>query len=65
MLICDGIDKLPGEFVEKLIQFGLFDSELCAHTVAKYENREHVKKKFVKDKAPIASMADVSVYSKF
>jgi hypothetical protein len=60
VLICDGIDKLPGEFVEKLMQFGLFDPEVCAHTVAKYENREHVKKKFVKDKAPIASMSDIT-----
>lgn len=56
----DGIDKLPEEFVDKMIEYGLFDAKMCAHTVAKYENRNHVKKKFVKDKAPIATQAEVS-----
>jgi hypothetical protein len=50
---------LPRDFVDKLIEFGLFDAKMCAHTVAKYETRNHVKKTFVKDRAPIATHAEV------
>jgi hypothetical protein len=55
----DGIDKLPRDFVDKMIEFGLFDAKMCAHTVAKYETRNHIKKTFVKDRAPIATHAEV------
>lgn len=58
----DGIDKLPKKFVEKLMEFELFNPALCAHTVCKYENRKHIKKKFVKSCAPIATMEEVIIY---
>ena len=56
----DGIDKLPAEFEEKAIEYGLFDPEICAHSVAKLENHKHVKKSFTKTGTFIVSPESVS-----
>jgi len=39
----DGVDKLPAEFEDKAIEYGIFDPELCAHSVARFANYKHVK----------------------
>ena len=59
-LSIDGIGKLPEEFVDKLIQYGMFDVEMCHNVVAKYEDKEHSMKSFKKTATAIASRDQVS-----
>ena len=57
----DGISKLPDPLVKKLIQYGLFDPEMCMYTAAKINmNKQHVLKEFHKIKTKIASDVEVS-----
>ena len=58
--IVDGIAKLPDPLVAKLIQYDLFDPELCAFTAAKMNmNGQHTARSFVKTKTTIATQYQV------
>lgn len=58
----DGIAKLPDPFVEKLIEYHLFDPEMCYMTAAKLnQNGAHVARSFKKIETTIASEEAVSI----
>lgn len=58
----DGIAKLPDPFVEKLIEYHLFDPEMCHMTAAKVDqNGAHVARSFKKIETTIASEEAVSI----
>jgi cellulose synthase/poly-beta-1,6-N-acetylglucosamine synthase-like glycosyltransferase len=49
VLICDGIDKVDQEFMDKLERHSLFDPDLCYNTVLTTDiNDDHVKRTFEK-----------------
>jgi hypothetical protein len=57
----DGIGKLPDPFVEKLMEYKLFDPELCSRTAMKFEHNQHSFKEFTKKSTVIATLEEVSV----
>lgn len=46
--------------MDKMIEYRLFDVEMCHNTVCKYEDKEHRTKTFNKQKAFIATSEEVS-----
>lgn len=59
MLVADGFNKLPKEFLEKMGQFRLFNVDMCKHTVAEYVDGDHKIKEFNKTKTKIATDQEV------
>lgn len=49
VLICDGIDRVDQDFMDKLEKYKMFDPDLCYNTVLKTDiNDDHVKRTFEK-----------------
>ena len=65
VLICDGIDRIPDEFWNKLKKFGLFHESLWYNTVTKLDiNGKHVKRTFDKSQTFLVSEEQYNTHSK-